>query len=160
MIVRFLLGFFMAMLISTVAIGAAKKAVWTDQPGGVVYKMQKSDAIKPATRYEPLTPAEIRALVPAPTREEIEAKAVTFGMTYPVPLTKALIEAEAGKLGMVYPAAAGQPDFTLLEKVFVNGGAPCTVLKADITKDLGSKMYLAKVNLWDASKPLPPGVCN
>lgn len=160
MIVRFLAGFILAMMLSTMAIGAVKKAIWTDQPDGVVYKMQKSDAIKPATRYQPLTPDEIRALVPAPTREEIEAKAVTFGMAFPVPVTKAFIEAEASKLGMVYPAPSSQPDFTLLEKVFVNGGAPCTLLRADIVKPLGNNVYMAKVNLWDSSKPVPPGACN
>lgn len=157
MIVRFLAGFILAMTLSTLAI-AASKVVWTQQPG--VFKMLKSNATKPATKYELLTAAEIKSLVPAPTRAEIEASAVTFGMTYPVPVTKAFIEAEAGKLGMVYPAPSSQPDFTLLEKVFVNGGAPCTLLRADIVKPLGNNVYMAKVNLWDSSKPVPTGACN
>jgi len=102
----------------------------------------------------------IKPPAPALTRADIENLAAGYGMTYPLPVTKAFIEAEASKLGMVYPTAAGQPDFTLLEKVFVNGGGPCTVLKADIVKPLGGNVYMAKVNLWDASKPLPPGACN
>jgi hypothetical protein len=116
-------------------------------------RAELAKALLPGATAPVLTP-------PAPTRAEIEKLATAYGMTYPVPVTKAFIEAEATKLGMVYPTAAAQPDFTLLEKVFVNGGAPCTVLKADIVKPLGGNVYMAKVNLWDASKPLPPGACN